>query len=162
MLNCILGVYCVLLPYIAWNISAQFIHKPLGFQKKGFLELKIFSILRNIHILTKVITLSEQSTSKIQVMQHWTLDFAYVSNYLAFKLSAWRRSFTISFELKCHGLHRYYFGRFLPSSCKILPRKVKFRTLQQPAHFWRVVEFPYYFYFKVLQLLYYCYNLSII
>ena len=143
----------------------------LVFKKKGFFELKIFFILRNIHVLTKVISLSlslylslslslSLCPSKIQVIQHWALDFAYVNNYLAFKFSAWR-SFTISFELKCHGLHRYYLGRFLPSSCKIYQGKLKLEPSNSLHIFEGSLNFPTIFTFKVLQLLYDCCNFSI-
>ena len=98
--------------------------------------------------------------SKIQVIQHWALDFAYVNNYLAFKFSAWR-SFTISFELKCHGLHRYYLGRFLPSSCKIYQGKLKLEPSNSLHIFEGSLNFPTIFTFKVLQLLYDCCNFSI-
>ena len=170
MLNCILGFYCVLLPYIAWNISAQFIRKQLGFQKKRFFWIKnIFYFKKHSRSHKSNLSLSLSLSislslslcpSKIQVIQHWALDFAYVNNYLAFKFSAWR-SFTISFELKCHGLHRYYLGRFLPSSCKIYQGKLKLEPSNSLHIFEGSLNFPTIFTFKVLQLLYDCCNFSI-
>ena len=69
----------------------------------GFLNLflNLFFILRNSHILTKVI-ISSESGLKIKVSLPTTLffGFVHVSSYPTFNAYALKRSFTIPFELQ--------------------------------------------------------------
>ena len=62
--------------------------------------------------------------SKDHVVLDTFLDFADVSSQLTFKLSAWERDYTISFELQIP-------NPILEGSYKVLPLKVKIKALCQ-------------------------------
>lgn len=103
-----------------------------------FLKLTVLLSLRNNHVMTTVITFSE-SASRIKVILYWTHFFWNVSSY--FKLSAWKRSCTISFNYKCHKFHRPHFGKL----SEVLPRIVEIAIFQLPISFVLAVVFFKYF-----------------
>ena len=78
-----------------------------------FLKLTVLLSLRNNHVMTTVITFSE-SASRIKVILYWTHFSWNVSSY--FKLSAWKRSCTISFELQMPQISSTPFWKALRSS----------------------------------------------
>ena len=82
--------------------------------------------------------------SKIKIILLWKrfLDFANISSYLQFKLSAWKRGYQYLLNCKCTRLHQPHFGKLLQSSTKE-SKNFSFSTI---------------FNSKVLQLLHDCAN----
>ena len=85
-------------------------------KRQVFHKLKIFFILRNNHILTRVTNFC-QRTAKIKVALKTFPDFAGDSSHIIFKLSAWRLR-NIFFNYKCCGLHQPFFEKLLQSTTK--------------------------------------------
>ena len=86
-------------------------------KRQVFPKLKIFFILRNNHILTRVTAFS-QRTSKIKVALNNFPDFADDSSHIIFKLFAWKGGCAIFFNYRCCGLHQPFFKKLLQSTTK--------------------------------------------
>ena len=110
-------------------------------KRQVFHKLKIFFILRNNHILTRV-TIFCQRTSQIKVALNTFPDFADGSSHIIFKLSAWKRGCAIFF-LTTNTAD--FINHSLKSSYKVLPRKEKIGNLQHLTKSLQVVEFFEYF-----------------
>ena len=82
-----------------------------------------------MHILTKIITFLKICKNKSNAVVDTFFNIADISIYLIFKLSVRKRVCTISFEPQIPD----FIDRILESSYKVILRKVKIETLQQPA-----------------------------